>query len=119
MKRPNEEKIALPVKYIHIRRVSANGLSVLPNGGATIAYTDTIPSEHEPQEILCAVAFCHPNDNFSKFLGRKKATGQLARLVTGRVEPDDERFFRVYDTSARLAAEEVAERVRLLGNYDG
>lgn len=66
-------------KFYHVRAVQYNSedeLQISPNGGATVA------SEYDPETktLYAAIAFCHPNDNFNKYLGRVKSAARLFQL---------------------------------------
>lgn len=59
---------------VHIRHIRVEDEdSIINNGGATVAYTA------QRDGIHYAVAFCGPNDNFSRNIGRRCALGRLAR----------------------------------------
>lgn len=59
---------------VHIRHIRVEDEdSIINNGGATIAYTE------QRDGIHYAVAFCGPNDNFSRNIGRRCAMGRLVR----------------------------------------
>lgn len=60
-------------KFMHFRNIeeTGNGSIVDSRGGATVAYVQG------EDGISFAVAYCHPNDNYNKRLGRAKAAGRL------------------------------------------
>jgi hypothetical protein len=59
---------------VHIRHIRVEDEdSIINNGGATVAYTA------QRDGIHYAVAFCGPNDNFNRHIGRSCALGRLVR----------------------------------------
>lgn len=80
------------------------------NNGATIAYVPDTDPDGNPI-VLVALAFCHPNDNYSKKMGRVKAAGQLTRLGLNRSLVDDHRYWIMPGDDPRRAAYTVANEV--------
>lgn len=64
------------IRFSHFR--AAEGSEVSTHGGATLAVTTTTYKD-EPY-VLAAVAYCHPNDKFSRPEGRRKAEARLKWL---------------------------------------
>lgn len=62
----------MKTKFVHIRPVDSSG-KVLGNGGITVAF-ETNDSGYVQWS---AAAICHPRDNFSRYMGRVKASGRL------------------------------------------
>lgn len=62
----------MKTKFVHIRPVDSSG-KVLGNGGITVAF-ETDDSGYIQRS---AAAICHPRDNFSRYMGRVKASGRL------------------------------------------
>ena len=63
----------LKVKFVHIRRHSSDG-SISPLGGGTVAYE---VDQDTGMVLRAASSFCHPKDNFNRYLGRVKAEGRM------------------------------------------
>lgn len=69
------------VQFIHYRAVKdvvdhgKESMQIDSRSGATIAFA--MPDKDKKVPIFYAVAWCHPNDNFSKHLGRVKSRGRL------------------------------------------
>ena len=70
----------MKTKFIHKRfQTTIPGLEqqeISGKGGVTIAY---VPNE-DTNEVLYAIARCHPRDNFNKQQGRIKAEGKMKSL---------------------------------------
>lgn len=75
-----------------------------------MAYLPDVDADGAPV-VKIAVAFCHPNDNFSKHLGRVKATGRLTSLMQGKSHPDNDRFFVIHTDDPKESAEQVASDI--------
>ena len=59
---------------------------------------------HEGQ-MYAGVAYVHPNDNFSRYLGRVKAVGHLAQVLTGTKKPNHFKYFVLPAEDERAAAD--------------
>lgn len=64
------------IKFIHIRPAD---VKENPKGGVTVAFIDRTPERdaHTAHRYDVTFAWCHPNDNYNKRLGRAKAAGRL------------------------------------------
>lgn len=98
------------IKFIHLRAMDLSNDTILPNGGATLAYTTDTDREGKPV-VRIAVSFCSPKDNFNKKLGRIKAYGRLVQFSLQPSLVDFHRFHELYDEDPRHAADVVAQQV--------
>lgn len=70
-------------KFKHFRNIENGVVNSL--GGATVAYR-----VDENGGVRYAVAWCHPNDNYNKHLGREKAAGRLeSRNFSSYIDADN------------------------------
>lgn len=95
------------VKFIHLRAMDLTNNTILPNGGATLAYTTDTDRDGNPVTKVAA-AFCHYKDNFNKKLGRIKAYGRLVQLSQQPSLADGYRFHMLPGDDPRRAADVVA-----------
>lgn len=65
-------------RFYHIRAQKAGLGQVLNNGGATVQLSSV---EGDPLHLRMRVAYCNPEDVFSKKLGREYCTGRPQREV--------------------------------------
>jgi hypothetical protein len=75
----------------------------LPNGGATIAWTE-IPTEDEDHCLVhIAIARCHDNDNYNRKVGRAVAIGKLNHDECFPLLIDVDQLDAVYDLIVEFA----------------
>lgn len=117
------------VRFVHLRDTIGRWndtkttitTEVVANGGATIAYIDTVDSDDNPI-TYAAVAYCHPTDRYNKELGRAKSEGLLVQLIAnkgnliGVTHLGDEKYFTV---AGRIqdVLEPIVEEVSLNTGY--
>lgn len=65
----------MKTKYLHLRAIDPNApvITTLPKGGMTVAYI----IDDNKMVLGFAMAKCHKNDTYNKYLGRVKSTGRL------------------------------------------
>lgn len=70
------------IRFAHFRSPvtgTGDGISCGPRGGCTIALKEDV-DQQGGLVTLAAIKFCHPNDNFNRKEGRKKAGWLLDKL---------------------------------------
>lgn len=109
--RKNKRQLA-NVRFVHLRDI--DGGMVFPNGGATIAYIDTVTADDEPI-TYAAVAYCHTTDRYNKEMGRAKSEGRLVQLIAANgslaecTHLGDDKYFVVWEEPKAAIAKIVRE----------
>jgi hypothetical protein len=75
----------LRVQYGHVRETKEgrlierrNGLTILPRGGRT--YASLV--RPDGKQVAAGWSICHPDDNYSKVLGREIALGRAIKALS-------------------------------------
>lgn len=75
------------LRFLHLRAFD-DEQKVYSRGGATLAYAE---DRDQDGGIVTryAVAYCHPNDNYNKAVGRFKASKQMDRMTFVGAQNED------------------------------
>lgn len=70
------------VRYAHERTTDLAG-TIIPKGGATIAYISDSRHDNKQPPLISEMAVCSDKDTYDKKLGRKIALGRLLKKLSG------------------------------------